>query len=243
MQSFNDAEIDALIQEVGRNGKLTLDLAKVVRQALNDMSMSSMSSEDLSEAPAFEDDDQVEFVEISEVEMSSDGDTVDAKKRKVTVGSDDDDDDDAESEEYQGPDYGIQGWGRPPRPRFNQNTISRERRREIRQNPLEFVEFMYQNRRFKLKPIGTIEPVPKRIYFGRSGAPYYYKTRGPHGEKLNIGQWTKVYLKQYQKDQCFRGQSERATGLAGYVDIDGACLVRPRPDGRTTAARPSKTRK
>jgi len=236
---LSEQEINALIEEVARNGKLTLDLSKIVKEALRNLQ--PPSEESGGDEPDF-DDDEVEYVEV-EVSSSTGGETPEIKRKKVKVTkSVDSSDEEAESEEYMGPAYGIQGWGRPPRPQFDQGKISRQRRREIQQNPLEFIEFMYENRRFKLKPIGTIEPVPKRIYFGRSGAPYYYKTRGPHGEKLNIAQWTKVYLKKYQKDQCFSGSSERATGLAGYVDINGECLNRPKPNGRTKASRPSKTK-
>lgn len=255
---LSEAAINTLIREVGKNGKLTLDLAQIVREALEkiqlerpaDSSGGGGDDEELlmDDNIVFEplDDDEAGIeIEIEQVEVASDGETpeVKRKKTKVSISADEPSDgsSDAEEEQYRGPEYGIQGWGRAPVPRFDKRGITREREREIRQNPLEFIEFVYQNRRFKLKPIGTIEPVPKRIYFGRNGAPYYYKTRGPHGEKLNIGDWTKIYLKDYQKKQCFRGRSDRSVGLAGYVDVNGECLNRP-PGGRTEAARPSKTR-
>jgi hypothetical protein len=223
---LSEDDIEALIEEVDRNGKLTLNLTQIVKRSLERIQLQRV---DLQE---------VELEEISDDDEGAPSTEEDERPLKRRAGRADSD---AVEEEHRGREYGIEGWGSAPLPQFDKRRITPERKQEIRNNPWDFIEFVYQNRRFKLKPIGTIEPVPKRIYFGPSGAPYYYKTRGPHGEKLELGDCTKVYLKKYQKQQCFQGRSNRSKGLAGYIDVNGECLKRPPPDGRITATRPSKT--
>jgi hypothetical protein len=148
----------------------------------------------------------------------------------------------ASSEEGRGGDrnYGLNGRGRPARDRYNERTISAEREAEIMANPMEYIEFVFENRRFRLKPIGTIEPVPKRIYRGSNGGYYYYKTHDENGNRINST--VPIYLKKYQRRQCIFGASERAIGLAGYVDLDDdTCFNQPDP-ARRKAARQPKTK-
>ena len=236
---LSEKEIESLVREVDKNGKITLDLAQILKEAVKRRF-----------APPSDDDDDffdadVEFIPISDDDgdSQSDGSTPEIRRKKSKHSSDSGESSSAEEEEeFFGRDYGVDGWGNPPLPTFTKNKMSKERAREIRTNPTEFIEFVYQNRRFKLKPIGTIEPVPKRIFFGNNGAPYYYKTRGPNGEKLSMGKQTRIYLKKYQKQQCFLGRSKRSRGLAGYIDINDACLNQPK-NGRMKATRTSKTTK
>lgn len=294
-KKLDNLEIQALVDEVGKNGKIVLDLTQVLKDAITRKykngreSSQDSSNQNISnnqnegpisdnfdpEIPIILDKDvELEPIDSEEMRSGSPGSTPEMpRKKKKTVkdnqGSDSSSDaSDGEGEEgvageeeegvsdgegaegeegeeedpFFGRNYGVDGWGNPPIPSFRKDKISRARAREIQTNPEEFIEFIYQNRRFKLKPIGTIEPVPKRIYFGINGAPYYYKTRGPNGEKLGLGKQTKIYLKNYQKRQCFSGLSDRTRGLAGYMDVNGACLNQP-ARGRYTAARTSKTRK
>lgn len=112
---------------------------------------------------------------------------------------------------------------------------------DILNNPDLHVEFIYRNRRYLLKPIGTVAPVPKRVYEGENGGMYYWKTRDGDGNRLPSALWTRVYLKDYQRRQCMTGASTRTLGLAGYVEVDGECFNQP-PGGRMHAARPPRKR-
>jgi hypothetical protein len=245
MNSFNKKDIDLLIQEVDRNGTLTLGLTKAVSQALEKIKLrrvrndkESEESEEMSDEFIIEKYRSDEGDDGGSTDDESTDDEAERNLKRQRVGKSDE----SASEEgpAEGREYGVEGWGYKPLPHFDAKKITAEREQEIRDNPWQYIEFVYQNRRFKLKPIGTIEPVPKRIYFGSSGAPYYYKTRDADGKPLSMAKWTKVYLKRYQKRQCFQGRSARGTGLAGYIDVDGECLNVPPPNGRRTAARPSK---
>lgn len=119
---------------------------------------------------------------------------------------------------------------------FDPNRIDLQRWREIMRDPEQYIEFVYQNRRYKLKPTGTIEPVPKRIIRGEKGALFYWKDRDESGNELPMGARTKIYLKRYQKQQCSRGNSDRAQGLAGFVD--GRCSAPQVPRRRRAAREP-----
>lgn len=128
--------------------------------------------------------------------------------------------------------------GRPDE-EWDETRITGERWAQILRNPAAHIEFIYQNRRFKLKPIGTMEPVPKRVREGPNGSLYYYKTRSPNEERLPRAQWTKIYLKPYQVRQCLMGQSDRSEGLAGFVG--GVCANQPANPRQHAAREPRKT--
>lgn len=67
--------------------------------------------------------------------------------------------------------------------RYDDRVIDQERYDQILANPAEYIQFVFHNRRFKLIPNGTIEPVPKTIVRGENGALYYWKT---HGKPLSV---------------------------------------------------------
>lgn len=240
---LSEDDVDALIEEVNRKGKLTIDLAELIKTSLQPL---SRELRELRRQASSEEGGDFYFPtpmeESEDEEMSTVEDVRTGRGREEW--SDEYEISEASEEGRRARDYGVQGWGRGPDAKYDKNRISLEREREIRRNPLEFVEFVYQNRTFKLKPVGTIEPVPKRIFAGRNGSLYYYKTRDEHSQELDMGNWTKIYLKDYQKKQCLTGRSERSVGLAGYIDVSGTCLDRQGRGGRSriTAARQSKTR-
>lgn len=138
--------------------------------------------------------------------------------------------------------YGVEGYGRSASPMYNEETISEERLQEIMNNPPEYIEFVYQNRRFKLVPVGTIDPVPKDIHQSSRGSLYYYKTRDSAGNRLPMSEWTKVYLKRDQRQQCLLGGSQRTQGmgLAGLLPGNNVCMNQPEQPRRRAARPPRK---
>lgn len=116
-------------------------------------------------------------------------------------------------------------WRRPP-PDANEMAMTQAQIEEILRDPASHFEFVMQNRRFKLIPIGTIEPVAKEILEGPNGGLYYMKKWDKFGNPLPWYQWTRVDLKKYQKQQCIAGHSSRSRGLAGFVQ--GQCLDQPK---------------
>lgn len=233
MSLLTEKEIQSLIQAVAAKGQLTLNLVNILKDALAESPPPSPGPEQGPESGLGDGGDIF-------TDSDAEGDIVDSR----SFSGDDDDGDEASEASTENPQYFDSPdsvWGRPPRPQFDKQRISNQREAEIRADPLQFVEFIWQNRRFKLKPIGTMDPVPKKVYIGPSGGLYYKKTHGPDGSRLPMSQWTNVYLKDYQRRQCLRGRSRRTRGgLAGYVD--GACLNQP-DRKRTEAARPPKQTK
>lgn len=204
----------ALIASVSEEGRITLNLAEVLRRAIDEQRQGGRQQE---EAP------------LEDRRRPRDEDFYDApsfdRRQRPRVEEDAEPLSSEESDERDEQDV------------LNDPALYQA----ILNDPNAHVQFIYRNRLYRLKPIGTIAPIPKRIYESENGALYYWKTRNDNAERLPEAMWKKVYLKQYQRQQCLAGLSERAMGLAGYVDVDGECVNQPR-GGRMHAARPPRRR-
>lgn len=210
-----NVEEQELIQSVTREGIVTLNLAEVLHRAIEEQNRERRLSSEGEEPPL-----RRRRVGGEDQDIGS------ASDESLSTGglSDDDEDEDDDA-----------AWDEAnvlANPVLHQAILA---------NPALHVEFIYRNRRYRLKPIGTIEPIPKRIYEGENGGMYYWKTRDANGNRVPQAQWTRVYLKDYQRQQCLTGVSARTLGLAGYVDVDGECVNQP-PGGRMHAARPPRKR-
>lgn len=121
---------------------------------------------------------------------------------------------------------------------YDRNRLTDRELARILKSPEEHVQFIFQNRKFKLVPMGTMEAVPKKVLEGEKGGLYYVKSWDKFGQPLPAGQETKVYLKQYQVDQCMTGKSDRTKGLAGFVD--GECVSQPKPKREKAMREPAE---
>lgn len=163
-----------------------------------------------------------------------------AQQRQNNLSGTDEEEEQEERRPFPRNRFGVDGYGRPPSRYFDAERIDDERMQQIVNNPVEYIEFVYQNRRFKLTPIGTIEPVPKIVRESDNGSLYYYKTRDSSGNVLPPHKWTKVYLKRHQIQQCLNGGSTRTAGmgLAGLVPGETVCRLQPEERRRTAARQP-----
>lgn len=135
----------------------------------------------------------------------------------------------------------MSAWNPPPRDDLDEFRISDERKEAILANPDLYTEFIFANRRYRMIPIGTIEPVAKVIERGPTGAYFYMKKWDAAGDPLPEEEWTKVYLKDYQQRQCITGRGPRTRGLAGYVE--GECDGQPQEPRRRAAREPKLRRR
>lgn len=198
--SDDEREINRLIKSIDDNGRMTIDLVQILRIALQQHldQMEGGGRRQQQMDISMSDDENIQQQQQQDFDL-------------LSVSEEDAAEDDSSEEEE-----------------WDEREITAARWQQILRDPAQYVEFIYRNRRFKLKPIGTIEPVAKRIHEGRNGALYYYKTRGPNEERLTRDKWTKIYLKPYQVRQCRDGRSIRGTGLAGnIVGIGGPCANQP----------------
>jgi hypothetical protein len=216
MRRRSDEEIDNLIRNVNDRGRLVVDLSALVESEIDQLR---------DRASSFSNEGSRSNEEGSRSERSTESEEDAARVRNLPRSR-----------------YGVDGFGKPPSRYYDVNRISQQRLDEIMANPPEYMEFVYQNRRFKLVPIGTIDPVPKAVHMSSRGSLYYYKTRDSAGNTLPMSRWTKVYLKNDQRRQCLFGGSTRTggMGLAGLMNgNDGVCLNQP-DVLRRRAARPPR---